>query len=102
MQREENPDSDERMKKHGKTIGTWVCDKETCKHQMDSFLYNFETHIPVICPKCNEGNMAEDESKRETQTPPQFKDAHRERNWLKNASQAEQVRVFSDDNEKPY
>lgn len=81
----------ERMKVFGKAIGSWFCNK--CKHQMDSFLYNFEHHISENCPKCD-GVMVEDETKREVQKTINMIDRSREKNWDKGLSPAQQASVL--------
>ncbi len=54
---------DERIKKYGKVSSTWYCSAK-CGHEINSFLFNFEYHVPEMCPQCNTGWMFEDESKR--------------------------------------
>lgn len=100
IEREENPDMNARIKKYGReTYSVWICNK--CKYEMDSFLHNFEYHIPLNHEECG-GEMIEDESRRESPQAPSLQDAGRERNWLKTASQEEQVRVLSSDDATPY
>ena len=100
MKREDNFDVDERLKKFGRSSGYWYCNK--CNYEMTSFLYNWEYHIPEKCPTCKEGDMVENEKKREAPTkPPAFK-TDKEKRWLETSSITEQAEVLLDENKNPY
>lgn len=85
----------QRIKKYGKAISHWVCDK--CSHDVCSFLYNWENHIPESCPNCNDGKLVEDISKRETQANFYFIDKSREKNWEQGLSPMQQASVLLDE-----
>ena len=61
---------EQRMRKFGKTIGTWICNNEECKTAQKSFIFNFEAHISQLCNICDIGDMIEDETLREKQSSP--------------------------------
>ena len=99
MIREENFDVNLRMKKFGKIGGIWICEK--CQYEENSFLYNWEYHIHEICPKCSEGRMIEDESRRNKPIPMNFIDRNKEKNCMSNLSNIDQASVLLDEKD-PY
>lgn len=90
---------EQRMRKFGKTIGTWICDN--CKDVKKSFLYNYETHIPSICDICNIGNLIENEFLREKQTPSAMtKSKQGEDAWMSKQSVETQASILLGDDPK--
>jgi hypothetical protein len=88
-----------RIKVYGKTSSTWVC--SGCRFEMGSFVYNFDVHVPEICPQCLSGKMIEDESRREEPKTVNMIDGSREKNWEKGLSASEQAAVLLDQRD-PY
>lgn len=82
----------ERRKFFGNASGNWYCDK--CKYLMNSFIYNFDYHIPETCPQCNEGKMIENESERSIPSVPNMIDKSREKNWEQGLTPMQQASVL--------
>lgn len=90
---QENAELYKQRKSHfGNSIGTWICDK--CAHSINSFLHNFENHIPEDCPNCQTGKMIEDENKRFVQKTVNMIDRSREKNWEQGLNPMQQASVL--------
>lgn len=100
MKREVDFNINDRIKKYGNMGGVWICDH--CNHEIQSFLYNWEYHVPENCPKCKEGILKEDENRRTKPIVPQFIDANRQKNWTQGLTPAQQAAVLSDEKVNPY
>lgn len=98
IERENNINIDERMKKYGKVSSTWECSDTKCDYSVSSFLYNWEFHIESDeCPKCKQGILVENESKRVYPFKMNFFDKNREDKWFNSLSPIQQADILADD-----